>query len=76
MGSLIDHPLARARKDAGLTQAQLAHRSGICIRAISNAEAGISPRGATKTVLALALGKHVDEIWRPARPVVQQRRAA
>lgn len=59
----IDHPLARARKDAGLTQQDLSNRSGVSIRAIQNAEAGISPHRATKLALALALGVRADTIW-------------
>jgi transcriptional regulator with XRE-family HTH domain len=55
--------LRRRRLRAGLTQEELAHRSGISVRNIRDIERGsvTRPRAGTVTLLVEALGLDVDE---------------
>lgn len=51
------------RLAAGLTQEQLAARSGVVVRTIQYVETGlINPRGLTRKAIAEALGVNLDQL--------------
>ena len=57
------HPLTAWRKVAGLTQAQLAERSGQRAATVSDIEAGkVDPRLSTMKALAEALALDIDDL--------------
>jgi len=56
------HPLAVARKHAGLTQAELAERVGIHRVTLARLEGGAEP-GALALRLAVAVSRGVSELW-------------
>ena len=56
-------PLRAAREAAGMSPEELAFRAGVSLRTIERIEReGVSPRRATVTVLAMALGIDPHEI--------------
>src|SRR5215218_5096529 len=57
------HPLAVARKHAGLTQAELAERAGIHRVTLARLEGGTEPGVALALRLAVAVGRGVSELW-------------
>ncbi len=57
------HPLARWRQVRGLTQEQLAKRSGIGRISIARIEGGSDPHVATAHRLAQALGVPLEDIF-------------
>ena len=52
------------RMAAKLTLAELAARSGVPISTISDIEHGAEPRLITAMLIAQALGKRVEQLWR------------
>lgn len=60
----MNHRLRNARKDAGLTQAELADRAGVSERTVRDAESGEGTlRRGTMALLAFALGHKVHDFW-------------
>lgn len=57
------HPLARWRQVRGLTQEQLAKRSGIGRISIARIEGGSDPHVATAHRLAAALGVTIEDVF-------------
>ncbi|SBT39157.1 helix-turn-helix domain-containing protein [Micromonospora auratinigra] len=55
-GQPVGSLLGELRRVAGLTQEQLAERTGLTVRGISNIERGRVPRPRRRSVEALALG--------------------
>jgi transcriptional regulator with XRE-family HTH domain len=66
LGSSFGDMLRRARRDAGLTQEELAERAGLSVRGISDLERGARsvPRRDTVELLGAALGMPDSEIQR------------
>lgn len=60
--------LIRFRREKGLTQAELAKKVGVTLRAIQNWEAGRLPRLDDATKLADALGVSLDELRTHDKP--------
>ncbi len=68
----IVNELARARKASGLTQAQLALRSGVNRMTVGRIEAGFDPRLSTIQELARAMGMDLMLVPRELRPDVER----
>jgi putative molybdopterin biosynthesis protein len=61
-----------ARRDCGLTQAELARRAGISPQYVGLIEAGLRPSLRVKGAIAAVLGTVTEELW----PEHDERRAA
>lgn len=59
----VGEKLKKARKDAGLTQRQLAEKMGCTVQNISRFEQGNFLKYETMIRLAHAIGVSVDDIW-------------
>lgn len=72
MNSILDG-LAQARKAAGLSQAELAHRAGLSRMAVQKVESGATdPRLSTLQVMARALGMELMLVPADIRPELEQ----
>lgn len=58
-----EHPLARARKLVGSTQAELAERVGVHRVTLARLEGGAEPGVALALRIAVAVGRGVSELW-------------
>lgn len=69
MAKEIGDKIRRFRKERGLTQSDLADRSGVSFRAIQNIEAGErTPRSDTVEMIAQALGVQPGELLSSTEP--------
>ena len=60
--------LRHLRAEAGFSQAELAHRTGLSVRGISDLERGLrSPRATTRGKIAGVLGRDLGEVEPPAK---------
>ncbi len=70
--SSIVNEIANARKASGMTQAQLAQRSGVNRMTVGRIEAGFDPRLSTLQELARAMGMEIMLVPRELRPEVER----
>lgn len=72
----LDERLRKARKQANLTQVQLAERSGVTQQMISKLETGRSKETADLVALAVACGVRAEWLAHEAGPMYQEQPAA
>lgn len=61
---MVENRLREYRVARGMSQPELAHRSGVPVSTISDVERGAEPKVVTAILLARALGLRVEKIWR------------